>query len=155
MNISKHGIAFIKTFEALRLSAYDDGGGVLTIGYGHTGPEVKTGDKISAAQAETFLRADLLRFESTANAAIKVAVTQNQYDMFISILFNVGSGKEGMADGIIELKVGGPSTLLAKLNAGDYLGAGAEFIKWHKDGGKRLKGLLRRRVREISIWLED
>lgn len=151
MNISKHGIAFIKTFEELRLEAYDDGGGVWTIGYGHTGPYVKKADRITAAQAEVFLRSDLTEAETAVNALVKVPLTQDQYDALVSFTFNVGADMDAdsQAEGL------GDSTLLKLLNAGDYVGACAEFARWHRDGGKRLKGLLRRRVREMMIWLES
>ena len=143
MKISNHGVAFIKTFEALRLDAYLDGGGVLTIGYGHTGPEVKKGDHISLAQSETLLRADLQWAEKAVNDAVKVAVTQDVYDSLCSFVFN--TGRKAFED----------STLLKLLNASDYIGACAELAKWHKDNDKNVKGLLRRRVREMMVWLEN
>ena len=87
MVISSEGIAFIKQHEGLYLRAYNDGVGVMTIGYGHT-KNVKSGDVITLEQAETFLRSDLKEFEEAVNG-LNLDLKQNQYDSLVSFLFNV------------------------------------------------------------------
>ena len=72
--------------------------------------------------------------------AIKVPVAQNQFDAMCSLAYNIGTGSF--------LK----STLLKKVNAGDFIGASEEFLKWNKSGGKELLGLTRRRKREQDLF---
>ena len=138
-SIGSRGLALIKQFEGLRLEAYRDTGGVWTVGFGHT-LSVKPGDKITEAQAETLLKADLITATKSVDSLVTVPLTENQRDALISFEFNTG-GLMG-------------STLLKLLNAKDYVGACAEFARWHKDNGVRLRGLLRRRVAEMALYLE-
>lgn len=138
---SDKGIALIKEFEGLRLQAYPDpatGGEPWTIGVGHTGG-VRRGDVITEAQADTFLRADLGRFEAAVNKLAPVT-TQDQFDALVSLAFNVGEGNLAS------------STLLRKHNAADYDGAAAEFGRWNKAAGKVMAGLTRRRAAEASLY---
>lgn len=140
MKTSDAGKIFIKGYEELMLEAYQDGGGVWTYGYGHI-HNVKKGDVITAAQAEQFFNDDLAPVEITLNAAIKVAVTQNQFDALASLTFNIGNAAVTS------------STLLKKLNASDYSGAANEFPKWCHDNGKIVKGLQTRRNAEKAVFL--
>lgn len=140
MKIGKKGISLIQSFESLRLKAYDDGVGVPTIGWGHT-KGVKWGDTCTKEQADQWLLEDLAVAEKAVNAYVKVDLSQGQYDALVSFTFNVGTGA---------LK---SSTLLKKLNAGDYLGAADEFPRWNKGGGKVMKGLTRRRAAERELFL--
>lgn len=152
MKISDRGIRFIKNHEGLRLTAYRDPVGIWTIGYGHTGADVWAGKTITAEQAGQLLRRDLAEAESAVNELVKVPLTQEQYDALVSFTFNVGSDMDAdeIAEGL------GDSTLLKKLNAGNYDGAQAEFPKWCKgriNGVKRvLPGLLRRRKAEAALF---
>ncbi|AHG63199.1 lysozyme [Advenella mimigardefordensis] len=149
MKISQAGIDFIKSYEALRLQAYDDGVGVWTIGWGHT-KGVKKGDKITVAQAEQYLRDDLVRFEKAVNEWVTVPLQQSQYDALVSFAFNVGTGNPDPKYG----KTGFYwSTLRRLLNEGDYIGAANEFLRWDKAGGKVLAGLTRRRKDEYNMFL--
>lgn len=141
MKISNKGINLIKQFEGLELKAYKDSVGVVTIGYGSTGPHVFMGQIITEAQAEVLLIKDLSRFESGVTELVKVPLTQNQLDALVSFSFNLGLGN---------LK---SSTLLKKLNAKDYVGASKEFERWNKAGGKVLNGLTRRRLAEKELFL--
>jgi lysozyme len=143
MKISAHGISFLKTVEGCKLTAYLDSGGVLTIGVGHTGPEVFAGMVISDAKATAFLLADLAVAEAAVNSAVKVPISQALYDSLVSIFFNAG---------VTALS---ESTLVKLLNGGDAIGAISEFARWSHDNGKPVKGLLSRRVREMSIALEN
>lgn len=141
MNISEKAVDFIKSFEGLELKAYKDSVGVLTIGYGSTGPHVTVGMTITESQAETLLKKDLSRFEKGVDDMVKVPLNQNQFDALVSFSFNLGLGN---------LK---SSTLLRKLNSLDYAGAANEIPRWDKAGGKILKGLTRRRLAEKELFL--
>jgi lysozyme len=148
MKISNAGINLIKHFEACKLNAYLCPAGVWTIGWGHTGRDVRKGMVITQAQADKLLAEDLAQFERDVNSLVKVKVTQGQFDALVSFAFNVGSDidDDDIAEGL------GDSTLLRKLNKGDYDGACAEFAKWNKSKGKVLNGLVRRRSIEAELF---
>lgn len=139
--ISPDGLALIKKFEGLRLSAYYCPAGVLTVGYGSTGDHVKVGMILTEAEAEVLLKKDLERFEKGVAALVTVHLTDNQFAALVAFAFNVG---------LNALK---NSTLLKKLNAGDYAGASAEFPRWNKAGGVVMLGLTRRRNAEKDLFL--
>jgi lysozyme len=144
MKTSQSGINLIKGFEGKRLSAYDDGVGVWTIGYGTikypNGVGVKKGDTCTEAQAEAYLKNDLIKFESAINKLVKVPLNQNQFDALASFTYNLG--ETNLTN----------STLLRKLNANDYTGASNEFLKWNRAGGNVMKGLTRRRQAEKEVF---
>lgn len=146
MNTSQTGIDLIKGFEGKRLVAYDDGVGVWTIGYGTikypSGVRVKKGDTCTEAQAETYLKSDLVKFENAINRLVKVPLNQNQFDALASFTYNLGETNLSK------------STLLRKLNAKDYKGAADQFLVWNKAGGRVLTGLVRRREAERSLFLK-
>lgn len=134
----------IKEFEGLRLESYKDSAGIATIGYGATridGKPVKMGMKIDRDEAEALLRADLLRFYRAVLSLVTVPLTDGMLAALTSFAFNVGVGA---------LK---SSTLLRRLNAGDYVGASNEFEKWCKVKGKPINGLIRRRKEEKALFL--
>jgi GH24 family phage-related lysozyme (muramidase) len=132
-------LALLKQWEGLRLTAYQDVGGVWTIGYGHT-DTVKAGMVITEAGAEQLLRADLGRFEAAVSDAVKVPLTDAQFGALVSWAFNVGV--TAMQD----------STLVRKLNAGDYAAVPAELARWNKVKGKTVAGLANRRAAEAGLW---
>ena len=134
------GVSLIKSFEGLRLRAYQDAVGVWTIGYGTT-RGVKPGQEISEAQAESLLKTDLDRFEAAVNQSVRVPINDNQFAALVSFTYNVGSGA---------LK---SSTLLRKLNRRDIYGASREFPRWNRAGGRVLAGLTRRRKAEQALFL--
>ena len=140
MRISQAGLTLIKGFEGLRLTAYKDSVGILTIGYGHTGKDVKEGDEITEQWADALLERDVLIAEKCVNGAVQVPITQGEFDALCSFVFNLGCAR---------LRV---STLLRKLNDSDYDGAAAEFKRWNKAGGTVLAGLTRRRVAEVALF---
>lgn len=150
MKIGPRGLALIKEFEGCKLTAYRDGGGVLTIGYGHTGADVEEGMTITQEEADELLLLDLSDAEHGVNSLVKVPLTQNEFDALVSFAFNVGTDIDAdtKAEGL------GDSTLLRKLNEHDYNGAAAEFPKWCKDNGKVIPGLLRRRLAEQKLFEE-
>ncbi|MDC9592489.1 lysozyme [Xenorhabdus sp. IM139775] len=143
MEISETGINKLKSYEGLRLKAYPDpatGSVPWTIGYGHT-KGVKPGQVITVQQAEAFLRQDLIPIYGAIERLVKVPITQGQFDALCSFIFNLGIGNFTH------------STLLKKLNAGDYQGAAGEFLKWDRANGKELTGLCMRRESEQKTFL--
>ena len=92
---SADGRAFIEAFEGKFLRTYDDGTGVLTIGYGHTStagpPVVSRGQTITDAECDAILANDLLKVEQAVERLIDVAMTQSQFDALVSFEFNTGS----------------------------------------------------------------
>lgn len=153
LRTSQAGVELIQSFEKCKLIAYVDDVGVLTIGWGHTGPEVKRGLRWTQQQADQTLEADLLQRERDVASLVKVPVQQREFDALVSFAFNVGTDidADAIAEGL------GDSTLLKLLNAGDKIGAANEFLKWNKGtvGGKRveLRGLTRRRNAERAMFL--
>lgn len=154
MKTSQTGLNLIEEYEGLILGAYDDandhvvlpGGsvrGTLTIGYGHTNaagpPKVTIGQKITKAQANEILAADLSRVESSVNKLVRVPINQNQFDALVSFQFNTG----GLAR----------SSVLSKLNKKDYQGAADALLLWNRGNGQVLAGLTRRRKAERALFL--
>ncbi|KEC54434.1 lysozyme [Bartonella rochalimae] len=142
--ISKEGFALIKQWEGLRLKAYQDVIGVWTIGYGHTEqagkPVVQDGMEITQVEAETILRQDLKQFEQTVEREVTQFLTDEQFAALVSFCYNIGT--EAFCN----------STLLKKLNKGDYEAVPAELQKWIRAGGKRVQGLVHRRAAEAGLW---
>lgn len=139
--INQKGLDLIKTFEGLRLSSYDDGVGVWTIGYGHT-KNIRSGMTISKEQAERYLKEDLERFEKAVERLVKVQITDNQFSALVAFTFNIGDGAFAY------------STLLRLLNEARYHEAAQQFLKWDKAQGKVFPGLTRRRGAEMRLFLE-
>lgn len=152
MRTSAHGIAVMHYFESCKLTAYPDPGSKdgrpWTIGWGHTGPEVRKGLAWTQAQADAAFVEDLRKLEQGVLSLVKVPVTQGQFDALVSFAYNVGLDIDAdtIAKGL------GDSTLLRKLNARDYDGAALEFRKWNKNDGKVMRGLVRRRAAEECLF---
>ena len=139
-------VKLIRKWEGYKSEAYLDPAGVWTIGWGTTrypnGRRVKKGDSIIQSQATDFLFHDIKRVAfKPIQKLVKVPLTNNQLNALVSFTYNVGQGNLGR------------STLLKKLNAGDYFGAGQEFHRWNKGGGKVLQGLINRRQDEYNLWI--
>lgn len=115
-------------------------GDVPTIGFGTTGG-VKMGDKIDPVTAMKRTLSDLSKFEGALKKCVKVPLHQHEYDAYISLSYNIGSGAFCN------------STLVKKLNSGDYGGACLEILKWDKFKGQPLKGLTKRREEEYRKCL--
>ncbi|MEO0539337.1 MAG: lysozyme [Cyanobacteria bacterium P01_A01_bin.105] len=139
---NRNGLQMIKSFEGLRLTAYQDAVGVWTIGYGTT-RNVRRGMRITREKAEAFLQEDLVRFEKAVNDAVKVPLNDNQFSALVSFAYNVGAGA---------LRT---STLLKKLNRRDITGAANELPRWNKAAGRVLAGLTRRRNAERALFLGE
>ena len=146
MKISSRGLELIKEFEGFSSKAYLCPAKIPTIGWGNTfwedGRKVKMGEQISKEKALELLEYVVNKdFSQKIYPLIKVEVSQNQFDSMVSLAYNIGVGAFS------------ESTLLKKVNANDFKGAGDEFLKWNKSGGKPLLGLTRRRERERELFL--
>jgi len=144
MEINKAGLDLVKYYEGCYLKAYKCPAGVVTIGYGHTGSDVKMGDEITYEQASRLLEMDMLEFELAVQKCVKVPVNKNQFSALVSLAFNIGAGALGA------------STLLRMLNSRDYEGAAQQFKRWNKArvNGKLtvLEGLVKRRKAEEDLF---
>ena len=146
MKTSNKGKAIIKQYEGFRAKPYLCPANVPTIGYGATyyldGRKVKLSDPaISESDADKLLDKMLLKYEQAVERYAQVPLNQNQFDALVSFCYNVGA--ENLRT----------STLLKKLNASDYAGAGEQFLKWNRGGGKVLQGLVNRRNAERKLFL--
>lgn len=144
-DISEKGFNIIRQFEGLRLKAYNDGGGVWTIGYGTIkypdGRAVKQGDICTAAQAEAWLKSDCKWVDACVDRYVTATVSQNQFDALASFVYNVGE------------KQFRTSTLLKMLNAGSFALAASNFDRWIYDNGETNGGLVNRRAAEKKLFL--
>lgn len=135
----------IKEYEGLRLQAYRCPAGVLTIGYGHTGPDVKAGMEITREEADRLFDRDLEMFErQVSSVAGPVNLRQCQWDALVSFAYNAGIGNLSS------------STLLRKVKSNpDNPAIRDEFMKWNKAGGKVLPGLVKRRAWEAQRYFGE
>jgi lysozyme len=146
MNIGKKGLALIKEFEGCKLTSYKCPAGVWTIGIGSTrysdGSPVKQGQTLASIEAAMLLLSKTLApFEHAVNA-IKVELTQNEFDALVSLTYNIGAGNLASSTLVKMLKADEPKAEIAK-----------QFLRWNKAGGKELAGLTRRRNAEAELFL--
>jgi GH24 family phage-related lysozyme (muramidase) len=145
LSLSAAGLDFIATQEGFCAAVYDDAAGVATIGYGHAlRPGEDYPDGIGRDVALALLRRDAAEAEAAVRRLVTVALTQAEFDALVSFNFNEGAGHFGR------------STLLSKLNAGDFAGAAAQFFAWDKIGVNGVAtvsaGLARRRRAERALF---
>ncbi len=145
--INQAGLDLVKSFEGFYADAYICPAGVLTIGYGHTGGDVTEDQCINMMTAEELLSNDMQSAAASVERLVMVPLSENQFAALASFAFNCGAGNLGV------------STLLKKLNKGDYDAVPTELCRWVKatdpaTGKKRtLAGLVRRRSAEGALWL--
>jgi lysozyme len=143
MVISMAGLELISRFEGLRLTTYRDPVGILTIGFGHTGPDVHPGLTIPRARAFELLREDTSGAAAQVDRLVTRPLNQPQFDALVSLVFNAGTAPLH-------------GTLGSRLNAGDFPGAHAEFGRWVKGRfhGRLVtfEGLVRRRAAEAAMF---
>ena len=139
---SDAGLQLTKQFEGLRLDAYQDCAGIWTIGYGHTGREVKAGRRVTALEAEVLLRTDLRDAIACVNRAVhaEVALEQHQFDALVDFCFN--TGRRSFLQ----------SSLLGYVNGEDFASAAHEFSLWVNVDMKPVSGLVRRRAAEAAMF---
>jgi len=141
MQINDAGLKLIEEFEGKRLRAYRDVGGVPTIGYGHTGPDVHMGDVITPQQAENLLDKDLESREKQLTDWLEtVPTTPNQFSALLSLGYNVGMGALHRSE------------VLENHMRGRYNQAAAAFGHWTKVDGVVVGGLVRRRQAERKLY---
>lgn len=154
MQVGAAGKALFREWEGLELEEYLDSGGAPTIGIGHLltrserlsgkiilqGQSVRYRNGLTVQQCLDLLDQDLAPAEQAVNAGVRVALNQNQFDALVSFTFNVGDS--AFAN----------STLLKELNAGHYDQVPVQLRRWVKDNGKVVKGLIKRREKEIELW---
>lgn len=148
--INEAGFRLVQEFEGYaeqledgtdRVRAYRDSGGVLTIGFGHTGSDVTEGLIITREQAEQLLKADLQEAEDAVSNLVTVPLNENQFSALTSFVFNLGAG---------ELE---DSELLELLNQGKYAEAADQLLRFNTVDGEPLEGLTRRREAERQLFL--
>ena len=140
LSVSIACLAGIAAHEGFRGEAYRDPVGIPTIGYGET-KNVKMGDKITQREALDRLKTSADEHGQGMARCVRVPLSQNEYDAYVDFTYNVGVGAFCR------------STLVKKLNAGDYEGACKELLKWNKAGGKVLPGLTKRRQKEYELCI--
>lgn len=139
LRINDSGLQIIKESEGLRLEAYNLGGQWL-IGYGHS-RTARAGMTITEAEAERLLREDVRASEDAVRSMVEVPVNRNQFSAMVSLAYNLGSG--GFSR----------TTVLERINRGDYQGAADGFLNHNKAGGKVIEHLTHRREKERELFL--
>ena len=142
MQYSKTGLALTERFEGCRLEAYRDVAGVLTIGYGHTGPDVYEGQTCTQQQAMAWLILNTQEAVDAVNRLVTPQLSQHEFDALVDFVFNLG--EPAFAH----------STMLRLLNSGDIALAAGQFALWDHIGGREVAGLLRRRLAEKAEFLD-
>lgn len=139
---SKKGINLIKSFEGCRLKAYRCPAGVLTVGYGHTGIDVKANTVLTQEQADSLLLEDLIKYEKCVNELendFDYDFTQNEFDALVSFTYNCGRGN------LYKLTQNGTRTKTEIANA---------FQLYNKANGIVLQGLVNRRKAEKDLFIK-
>ena len=143
LSLSATGLIGIASYEGFSEKAYIPiKGDVPTIGFGST-EGVKMGDAITVPQALDRLRRDITVVESAIARCVRVPLSQGELDAYTSLAFNIGT------DAFCR------STLVVKLNGGDYAGACEEIKRWVYAGGRRVPGLVARREKEYATCVGD
>jgi lysozyme len=146
MKTGERGLKLIKEFEGCKLKAYQCPAGVWTIGIGSTrysdGSAVKRGQTLANEEAALLLLSKTLTSYEHAVNAIKVDLTQNEFDALVSLTYNIGAGNLASSTLVKMLKAGNSKAEIAK-----------QFLRWDKAGGKPLAGLTRRRNAEAELFL--
>ena len=139
-------LSLIKKWEGCKLKAYQDGGGVWTIGYGTTfypqdGSKVKEGDTCTQGQADNWLQIHVNNLVFEILHLVKPTLNENQLSALVCFVYNIG---------IDAFK---KSTMLKLLNEGKIGEAAGQFPIWNKDNGKVVQGLTNRRLDEQKLFL--
>lgn len=142
-HITQEGLNLIKRFEGFEPEIYLDAAGLPTIGYGHLirkGEHKMFENGISQAAGEALLIKDVLLAEQAVCRLISVPLTNGQFDALVSFTFNLGGGALQR------------STLRRKINREEHEEVPAEFMRWVWAGGRKLRGLIRRRSAEAMLY---
>ncbi len=142
-HITRDGLNLIKQFEGFEPEIYLDAAGLPTIGYGHLirkGEHKMFENGISESAAEALLAKDVWTAESGVLRLISVPLTDGQFDALVSFTFNLGSGALQR------------STLRRKVNREEHHEVPEQLMRWVWAGGRKLKGLVRRRAAEAELY---
>lgn len=141
MQVSRDGIELITLFEGFSPISYVCPGGYRTIGFGHVIQRDEVFDgHLTEDDATEILRIDLFDASQAVNRLITWPLTQNQFDALASFTFNLGAGALQR------------STLRRVVNRGDHNEVPAQLLRWVWAGGRRLRGLVRRRAAEAAMY---
>ncbi|MCE9566380.1 MAG: lysozyme [Planctomycetes bacterium] len=141
MICNEAALQLIRESEGLRLKAYQDTGGVWTIGFGHCGKDVRPNSVIDEYTAEILLSQDVTNAARSVNRLVRVPLNENQFSALCSFVFNLGEG---------QLR---NSKSIAVLNQKRYLEFADRMLLWTKDNGAELPGLVKRRAAERALFL--
>lgn len=144
MEVSDAFARHIESVEGFKAKAYQDSGGVWTIGFGHVIKEKESGlftAILTREQATSILKADVAIAEAAVNRLVTVPLKQEQFDALVSFVFNIGEGQFAR------------STLLKKLNAGHCCAVPDEMRRFKYDNGKVVAGLIARRAAEVDFYV--
>jgi lysozyme len=140
LSLSATALVGLAAHEGYVEKAYQDIVGVWTIGFGTT-EGVRPGQTIDPVKALQRALTDAQKFEGALKECVHVPLHQHEYDSLVAFSYNVGSGAFCR------------STLVRKLNAGDYEGACKELLRWNRAGGKVVRGLVNRREQEYKLCM--
>ncbi len=138
--VTQDCIDLIRHFEGFRSKPYLCPANYLTIGVGHLITESEKFDEITEEEGDELLRKDLTKSEGSVLRLLTVPLEDNQYDALVSFVFNLGGGALQR------------SALRRKVNRGEHGDVPDEFRKWIFAGGRKLKGLVRRRETEAILY---
>lgn len=147
MIVNQKTLELIESFEGFVPTWYVDPVGIWTVAFGHT--DAAGDPKYASTKNKTFTKAegrmilerDLAQYAAHVRKSVRVSLTADQFGALTSLCYNIGPSNFMS------------STLVKKLNAGDYEGAAEQFKRWNRAGGKILKGLVRRRAAEAALFL--
>jgi lysozyme len=151
LTLSASALVGLAVHEGYREEAYIPiKGDRPTLGFGDA-QGVKLGQKTDPVRALIRLNFQADAFQHTMRQCIgEVPMHQHEWDAYVSLAFNIGLGKDGVADGFCYVKRGGNSTIVQRLKAGDYAGACTGILAWNKFNGQPLQGLTNRRQSEYQ-----
>lgn len=139
VSMSAAGLAMLQGLEGFSSTPYADHKG-YSIGYGHLIQPGEDLTYVTQEQAVQLLAQDVAGAQAAVAAAVRVGLSQNQFDALVSFVYNVGAGAFRS------------STLLKLLNAGDYAGAAAQFPRWINASGAPSPALVARRGQEQNLF---
>ena len=150
---SEELVEFIKSWEQLKLRSSEDrvARGKYDIGYGHLIDPKDHPMVITKEQAHEMLMEDIAYIEDKIDSLVTVFITRNERDALITFAYNVGVGHKDRDDPTKDIGFAG-STLLERLNEGDYNGAADEFKRWNRSQGRVILGLTKRRAAEEDMF---
>lgn len=140
VSINQAGIDLIKSFEQCRLTSYEDGAGIWTLGWGHT-RGITANMTCTQAQADQWFLEDIQETQKILSGLVPSTITANQFSACVSLAYNIGTGHFAS------------STLLKKLRGHDIAGAADQFLVWDKVAGAHSPGLQRRRQAERQLFI--